>query len=241
MGFALIPVAAPAATVAVAAPRPSSNLLLRGDLDGDCSTTASVVEGRAAPYRVGWRLEETFYDLDGRRFVPVRVRRAIVPTLPHEFRGGPFATCAAVAGRCADVDSPGAFPRSTLVGDVDGDGRRDRVSVLRRGAAGCPLLVVRGSRIGDRSVEIHQHGLEQPWPDRTSPPYLAALARIGKGKRAEAVVVTSRGASTYSVAVFGFLRDRLVRYVIPHALPTNAFVVGGTVRTTLRRRLLPQK
>jgi hypothetical protein len=133
---------------------------------------------------------------------------------------------------CADVDAPSAFPRSTLVGDVDGDARRDRVTVLRRGAVGCPLLVVRGSRIGERSVEIHQHGLEQPWPDRSSPPYLVAIARIGKGKRAEPIVVTSRGASTYSLAVFGFLGERLVRYVVPHALPTDTFVVGGTALTT---------
>jgi hypothetical protein len=145
---------------------------------------------------------------------------------------GANASTTSVPGRCADVDAIGAIPRSSAVGDVDGDGRRDRVTVLRHWATGCPLLVVRGSRMGDRRVEIHQHGLERPWPERSSPPYLVAIARIGKGKRAEAIVVTSRGASTYSVAVFGLLGRRLVRYVVPHALPTDTFVVGGTARTT---------
>ena len=203
----------------------------------DCtSPSATVVAGAAAPYRVGWRLKETFYDLEGRRFVPVRVRSRIVHRLPHEFLRGPLGSCAGAVPRplshCADVDAPGTFPRSTLAADVDGDGRRDRVTVLRREPTGCPVVVVRGSRVGDRSAQIHQHGLDQPWPDGSTPPYLAAIARIGKGRRAEAVVVTWRGAATSSVAVFGLLGQRFVRYAVPHALPTDTFVVGGTVRTT---------
>jgi hypothetical protein len=66
----------------------------------DCSSRiASVVEGRAAPTRAGWRLKETFYNLEGRRFVPVRVRWRMVHELPHEFRHGPFGSCAAAVPR----------------------------------------------------------------------------------------------------------------------------------------------
>jgi hypothetical protein len=134
--------------------------------------------------------------------------------------------------RCADVDAPGLFHPSTLVADIDGDGRFDRVTLLRRQSAVCPVVLVRGSQVGTRSARLTQHGLEQPWPDRSAPPYLAAIARISQGRGAEVVVVTARGASTYSVAVFGLLSRRLVRFAIPRAVPTDTFPVGGSVRLT---------
>jgi hypothetical protein len=99
-----------------------------------------------------------------------------------------------------------------LVGDVDGDGLRDRVLLRARWVEehGCRFrLIVRGRR--DRySLRLREGLLEAP---RVSPEArvaaLRGLARIDRRSGSEILVELNRGASSSGVAVYSILRGRL--------------------------------
>lgn len=120
-------------------------------------------------------------------------------------------------------------PSKAVAGDVDGDGREDRVYLLLdpQQEPGCrALLVVRGrARIAaagfDEAVPSFELGL----------PRLNSLVEIDSEEGSEIIVDVAQGASTAFVSVFS-LSDGTLERVLPPRLPNipaGLFAHGGSV------------
>jgi hypothetical protein len=117
----------------------------------------------------------------------------------------------------------------SVSGDVEGDGRRERVYVVvdRTEEPGCrALLVVRGraslAAVGvDEGVSSFELGL----------PRLNSLVDIDSEEGLEIVVDVAQGASTSFVAVFSMTSGTLERVRPPRLpnIPTGLFAHGGSV------------
>ena len=146
---------------------------------------------------------------------------------------GPEPTSAVSAQHRACAGSGGS-----LSGDVDGDGKADRVTVVSRAAPsrGCvyALLVHTGSR-----TRRYGLGTRNPRPGHTAStakvgaPSLDVLARIDRRAGLEIVADTWRGASTAFAAVFTIKSGRLVmmsgQSQPPLAPAGRAFPYSGSV------------
>ena len=105
----------------------------------------------------------------------------------------------------------------TLVGDVDGDGRRDRVSlrIAPRARLACGVLLVARTGRGTQMARVHY--------DRISPgtagdlvryerfPLLNGLYRLDGRRGLEIVVTAEEGASNSFLQIFAVRSGRLIR------------------------------
>jgi hypothetical protein len=141
-----------------------------------------------------------------------------------------LAVLAAAASPCPVHPATQGHVRSSFVGDVDGDGARDRVFVSVDSSARprCALhLVVRLRRGRALTARLDPPVLEPgvirqlPWPR------VAALAEIDRRRGAEIVVTVDEGASTVFLAVFTVRRRRLIRMRLPGL--EQAFPALGSV------------
>lgn len=115
-----------------------------------------------------------------------------------------------------------------LEGDVDGDGRRDRVTLTAAGRDGdrCRFVLgVRGARRAYRTEVRGRFGV-----DGVDVPYLVALARIAPGPQGQIVVRVHGGASTQTADVYRLYGGVLRRVSIPDI----AIAGGGSLRDGLR-------
>jgi hypothetical protein len=122
-----------------------------------------------------------------------------------------------------------------LRGDVDGDGRRDVVTIRadRRAPASCGfyLDVATGrAHLSTRVPEGYKPPQDLPvskWP--FAEPYLAAVVRLGR-RGAQVVVTRRHGAATVDVSLYGLVRGRLrlLRFPPPRATTLSLFGTVGT-------------
>ena len=134
---------------------------------------------------------------------------------------------------------PGGSP---LQADVDGDGRRDNVTVRyaprARASCGFVLVVKAASRVfAVRVPEWYKPPEDLPirdWP--FSEPYLAAAVKLD-ADGSQIVVARSRGASVANVSLYGLVDGKLVPlrfHPRTHRDPLTLFGAFGTGVTTAR-------
>jgi len=122
----------------------------------------------------------------------------------------PFSSHANASRRCGSSRQ--------LLGDVTGDARRDRVSLVGHWQEryGCRYSLVVDSRRGRFSLRLREGLLEAP---RVSPEAriadLRGLARIDRRPGAEILVTLDRGASSSGVGVYTVRSGRLQSMRIP--------------------------
>lgn len=120
-------------------------------------------------------------------------------------------------------------PGRSVPGDIDGDGRSDRVSLFVDPTAepGCLALVVVRDRDGidaaalDDGLISFELGL----------PRVSSLVDIDFARGLEIVIDVAQGASTAFVGVFSMASGRLERVRPPRLpnIPTGLFAHGGSV------------
>ena len=128
---------------------------------------------------------------------------------------------------------PGGSP---LQADVDGDGRRDSVSVRyaprARASCGFVLVVKAASRVfAVRVPEWYKPPEDLPirdWP--FSEPYLAAAVKLD-ADGSQIVVARSRGASVANVSLYGLVAGKLVPLRFHPRTDRNQLSLFGTVGT----------
>ena len=132
---------------------------------------------------------------------------------------------------CPSVSAPEiSRPQGRSVsGDVDGDGRSDRVSLFvdRTAEPGCVALVVVRDRDGidaaalDDGLISFELGL----------PRVSSLVDIDSARGLEIVIDVAQGASTAFVGVFSMASGRLERVRPPRLpnIPAGLFAHGGSV------------
>jgi hypothetical protein len=91
-------------------------------------------------------------------------------------------------------------------GDVDGDGRRDRVTIRGRR---CTTLVVQARR-GTYSIRLGRE-----YSNNAYPPTISALAPLDRHRGREIVAAVDYGACSQWLHVFTLRRGRLVQMRIP--------------------------
>jgi hypothetical protein len=133
---------------------------------------------------------------------------------------GPVARSALSAGKCPRLSEashlayrPGG---GRLRGDVDGDGRRDEVSIRYAPSAparcGIVLVVETGSKnFAMRVAWEYKPGFVKiaARDVRTAEPFLAAIVRLGR-RDAQIVVARQHGAANAFVSFIGVVRGKLV-------------------------------
>jgi hypothetical protein len=154
-----------------------------------------------------------------------------------------------MAARCPQLSEAAGLPYrpggGRLRGDVDGDGRLDRVSIRYAPAApaSCGILLVvetRSRAVALRVAWEYKPGLGKVrardiW---TPEPYLAAIVQLVPG-RSQIVIARNHGASTASVSFVGVLNGKLA--LIPfqprvYADELSLFGSAGTGVTNARCR-----
>jgi hypothetical protein len=128
---------------------------------------------------------------------------------------------------------PGGSP---LRADVDGDGRRDRVTLRyaprARVSCGFVLVVKTASRVFavrvPQSYKPPQNLRIRDWP--FPEPYLAAALELG-ARGSQIVVARSHGASVANVSLYGLAGDRLAQLRFHPRTPDDQLSLFGTVGT----------
>jgi hypothetical protein len=128
---------------------------------------------------------------------------------------------------------PGGSP---LKADVDGDGRRDSVTVRyaprARASCGFVLVVKAASRVFAvrvrESYKPPQDLLIRDWP--FPEPYLAAVVKLD-ADRSQIVVARWHGASVANVSLYGLAGDRLAQLRFHPRTPNDQLSLFGTVGT----------
>lgn len=145
---------------------------------------------------------------------------------PREPRAQPFSMSECPGVKAAEISRP---PGPSSSGDIDGDGRPDRVYLVvdRTEEPGCRALVVVRGRASlaaaalDDGVVSFELGL----------PRLSSLVNIDSEEGLEVVVDVALGASTAFVGVFSMASGRLESVRLPRLpnIPTGLFAHGGSV------------
>ncbi len=126
--------------------------------------------------------------------------------------GAHGSTCPRLIGAAKLPLRPGA---GQLHGDIDGDGRLDRVSIhyapKSRASCGFLLVVKTGVRVfAVRVPEWYKPPQDLPIRDWTfAEPFLAAVVQLD-AHRSQVVVARSHGASVANVSLYGVAGGRLV-------------------------------
>jgi hypothetical protein len=128
--------------------------------------------------------------------------------------------------------------------DVDGDGRADAawIGVGRTRRAACRFFLAVRTSTGTFTVRF---GRLAPETSGGPPPAVAALAQIDGRRGREVAVEVGRGASTSSLAIFGFDRGRLIRF--RHAGRASStrwndvFLAGGPVTVMMGLECEPHR
>lgn len=149
---------------------------------------------------------------------------------PRPDRSEPRTISLSVSG-CGSL-SPRKIFRTTgprLPGDIDGDGRSERVSLLvdRAAAPGCRALVVVRDRDGIEAAPLDDGLISF----ELGLPRLNSLVNIDSQEGFEVVVDVAAGASTAFVAVFSRSSGRLASVRLPRLpnVPPGLFAHGGSV------------
>ena len=141
---------------------------------------------------------------------------------------------------CARLGDAASLPLrpggSPLQADVDGDGRRDNVTVryARRARASCGfvLVVKTDSRVfAVRVPEWYKPPQDlriRDWP--FAEPYLAAAVKLD-ADRSQLVVARSHGASVANVSLYGLVDGKLVLLRFHPRTPDDQLSLFGTVGT----------
>ena len=120
-------------------------------------------------------------------------------------------------------------PGRGLPGDIDGDGRSDRVSLFvdRTAEPGCRALVVVRDREGIEAAALDDGLISF----ELGLPRVSSLADIDSEEGLEVVVDVAAGASTAFVGVFSMASGRLASVRLPRLpnIPTGLFAHGGSV------------
>jgi hypothetical protein len=124
-----------------------------------------------------------------------------------------------LASACPSLGAAGSLPSAgpALRGDVDGDGRRDRVTIVYapRAPVSCAFLVLARTGGGDRAVRLDMSGQKSsrlPARDQVrwySEPSLMALAAVDRQAGLEILVRLWRGASRAGGALLTVRGSRL--------------------------------
>lgn len=128
---------------------------------------------------------------------------------------------------------PGGSP---LQADVDGDGRRDRVTVRyaphARASCGFVLVVKTASRVfAVRVPESYKPPQDLRIRDWSFPePYLAAAVELG-ARGSQIVVARSHGASIANVSLYGLAGGSLAQLRFHPRTPDDQLSLFGTVGT----------
>ena len=128
---------------------------------------------------------------------------------------------------------PGGSP---LQADVDGDGRRDRITVRyaprARASCGFVLVVKTASRVfAVRVPEWYKPPQDLRIPDWPFPePYLAAAIKLD-ADRTQIVVARRHGASVVDVSLYGVTGGHLVMLRFHPRRPEDELSLSGTVGT----------
>ncbi len=128
---------------------------------------------------------------------------------------------------------PGGSP---LQADVDGDGRRDRVTLhyapRARASCGFVLVVKTASRVfAVRVPESYKPPQDLRIRDWSFPePYLAAAVELG-ARGSQIVVARSHGASIANVSLYGLAGGRLAQLRFHPRTPDDQLSLFGTVGT----------
>jgi hypothetical protein len=128
------------------------------------------------------------------------------------------AALLSAASACPAYPAQQGHVRSSFVGDVDGDGARDRVFVRVDdwAPARCMLHLVVRRRHGRPLVARLRPPMVSAEANRQLTwPTVAGLAEIDKQRGAEIVATVDAGASTFFLGVFTVRRNRLIRMRIP--------------------------
>jgi hypothetical protein len=104
---------------------------------------------------------------------------------------------------------------SSVCGDVDGDGRPERVGI------GPSLALV--ARTGGREISLPIA------EDARAAPSVNGLAAIDRQPGLEIVATVGHGASTEFADVFTLAGGRLIRFSLPASAPQPAFAYNGSV------------
>ncbi len=116
-----------------------------------------------------------------------------------------------------------------MPGDIDGDGRSDRVSLFvdRTAEPGCVALVVVRDRDGIDAVALNDGLISF----ELGLPRVSSLVDIDSARGLEIVIDVAQGASTAFVGVFSMASGRLERVRPPPLpnIPTGMFAHGGSV------------
>jgi hypothetical protein len=170
---------------------------------------------------LGRGLQSLVHQFESGRRLFVRSLVAFLIAVAFAFGLSRDATSSAVAvSACPKVSAAAKLPfrpgGGRLRGDVDGDGRLDRISIryAPQARASCGFLLVvetRSRAFAVRVPEWYKAPQDLRIRDWTFPePFLAAVVRL-EARRAQLVVARSHGASVASVSLHGIVGGRLVQ------------------------------
>ena len=155
---------------------------------------------------------------------------------------GPVAKSALSAGKCPRLSEashlayrPGG---GRLRGDVDGDGRRDEVSIryAPSAPASCGIVLVVETRSKNFAMRVaweYKPGFgkiaaRDVW---TAEPFVAAIVRLGGPREAQIVVARHHGAANAFVSFIGVVRGKLVLLPFQSREYADEFSLFGSVGT----------
>jgi hypothetical protein len=131
-------------------------------------------------------------------------------------------------GETSDEASSWTVRGGSLAGDVDGDGKVDRVAVEDAGSRSCRFRV--SARSADRmltaplNLDICEGKPAETWG--TSFPFVKGLAAIDREPGLEIVVELGHGASTEFATIFGVRNGHLRQWRLPEGTLTYYGSVG---------------
>jgi hypothetical protein len=155
--------------------------------------------------------------------------------------GSAASTTGRLAGACPRLSQAAALPQRRggghLQGDLDGDGRPDRVSIryAPKAHASCGFLLLIETRSRVFALRIPESykppqdlAIRDWWPPE---PYLAAIVRLG-ARLDQVVVARSHGAANAEVSLYGIVDGSLERLRFrPAAMYEDQLSLFGTVGT----------
>lgn len=170
---------------------------------------------------------------------------ALVTAVCLTFGVGADAGLSRAGARCPKISDAAKLPLrpggGRLRGDVDGDGRADRISVryAQNSWASCGFMLVVKTRSRTLALRVPEWykppqdlRIRDWWP---AEPFLAAVVRLTP-RRSQIVVARSHGASVASVSLYGFVDGKLaiLRFPNPSRYTLPLFGTIGTGDTNAR-------
>src|SRR5207248_3717547 len=132
--------------------------------------------------------------------------------------------------------APFDLSRGTVTGDLDGDGRRDRIGIAGFPAGAPPCRFALVARLATRRTQTRfldqgVLGLTPAEATRLRWPHVAALIELDRKRGSDVVVLLAEGASTFFYGLFAERGRRLVRLRIDPRGIDNLVASGASGST----------